>query len=205
MKSTGKPNLRDLKMEETRIALVEAAVHLFETQGFDQTTVDDIVSRVRVSPSTFFRYFGSKEDVVFADTVSRMTRVEAALQAPTAVDDPLSAAQRAITEETVGLVGMLPELEARCIKLWFAEPALQRRHLEHILRVEDAVSDLLARAWGIDPASDPRGRIAAAAMVGIARAAVGIDTLNAETARKSIEDGFARLRRGLEFLSPDKD
>ena len=45
--------------------LVDAAFELFEERGYEQTTVDDIADRAKVSRTTFFRTYRSKEDVIF--------------------------------------------------------------------------------------------------------------------------------------------
>ena len=50
-----------------RTAVVAAALELFERQGFEATSVEQIAQAAGVSRSTFFRQFGGKEDVVFAD------------------------------------------------------------------------------------------------------------------------------------------
>lgn len=57
--SSAKPPMRD--------ALVAAAFQLFLERGYEQTTVDDIVALAGVGRRSFFRYFPSKEDVVFPD------------------------------------------------------------------------------------------------------------------------------------------
>src|SRR5690606_19936308 len=50
-----------------RTVVVAAALELFARQGFEATSVEQIAQAAGVSRSTFFRQFGGKEDVVFAD------------------------------------------------------------------------------------------------------------------------------------------
>ncbi len=49
----------------TQRALQWAALELFGEQGYDDTTTDEIAVRAGVSPRTFFRYFPTKESVLF--------------------------------------------------------------------------------------------------------------------------------------------
>jgi len=73
--------LRARKKQATRDALIEAALDLFSTQGFDATSVDQIADRVEVSARTFHRYFAAKEDVLFPDTAARTELVATTLAA----------------------------------------------------------------------------------------------------------------------------
>jgi AcrR family transcriptional regulator len=61
------PSRRDEHKKRTRQALCEAALDLFSTQGYDATTTEQITERAGVSPRTFFRYFPTKESVVYND------------------------------------------------------------------------------------------------------------------------------------------
>src|SRR3954463_15606751 len=69
-------SLRARKKVKTRDALCRAAVELFISKGFEATTVEEICERAEVSPSTFFRYFPTKEAAAFADEEMRIALVE---------------------------------------------------------------------------------------------------------------------------------
>jgi AcrR family transcriptional regulator len=60
------PSLRDARKKRTRRALREAAHELFAAQGYDTTTTEEIAEKAGVSPRTFFRYFPTKESVLFS-------------------------------------------------------------------------------------------------------------------------------------------
>ena len=60
-------SLRERKKARTRASLREHALRLFREQGYPATTVEQIAAAAEVSPSTFFRYFPTKENVVIQD------------------------------------------------------------------------------------------------------------------------------------------
>ncbi|MER7081990.1 transcriptional regulator, TetR family [Saccharopolyspora kobensis] len=59
--------LRERKKRRTKQALIDAALRLFDAKGYDSTTVAEIAAAAEVSPATFFNYFATKDEVVFAD------------------------------------------------------------------------------------------------------------------------------------------
>ena len=63
-------------MSSARDRLIEAAFALFEERGYEATTVDDVAERAGVGRTTFFRAFGSKEDVIFPDHAVVLRAIE---------------------------------------------------------------------------------------------------------------------------------
>jgi len=61
---TGKPDRRERKKRETRNRILDAALSLFQSYGFDDTSIDQIAEAADISRGTFFNYFGTKESVL---------------------------------------------------------------------------------------------------------------------------------------------
>src|SRR5262249_5959111 len=60
------------RQERTRTALREAALARFIRDGFEQTSIADLAADAGVTPRTFYRYFASKDEVLFADYEARL-------------------------------------------------------------------------------------------------------------------------------------
>ena len=73
-------SLSDFSTPEMRVRLASAALDLFERDGFEDATVDDIAGTIGVSRRTFFRYFQAKEDAIFADQTEALSKLRSALE-----------------------------------------------------------------------------------------------------------------------------
>ena len=117
-----RPSLRERKKAQTRAAIQTHALRLFREQGYDATTIEQIIEAANVSETTFFRYFPTKEDVVLQDDYDPLIAyqgqppdlppVSAVRAAFAALFADMSAQQRAEQRERVALVLSVPRLRA---------------------------------------------------------------------------------------------
>jgi AcrR family transcriptional regulator len=95
-------NRRERKKRETRDALEAAALRLFAEKGYDETTVEEIAEAADVAVRTFFRYFQSKQHVLFGDVAHDVTgRLRSALDVQPTTLAPVLAVGAAL--ELLGL------------------------------------------------------------------------------------------------------
>ncbi|MEU6592905.1 TetR family transcriptional regulator [Streptomyces sp. NPDC046881] len=166
--------LRERKKRRTRESLLRAALELFTSQGYEQTTIDEIAEAVDVSQRTFFRYFAGKEDVAFA--VQKMTEAAfvAAVRARPPHEAPMKALRQAFLEgwetirETVESVVPV-ELYLRMYRTIESTPALLAVHLRRSAATEETIARVLAEREGVDVDTDPRPRLAVAVFGGVIR------------------------------------
>ena len=89
--------LRERKKLAVRTALEQTALRMFMEKGYDDTTVEEITEAVDVSTRTFFRYFATKDEVLFAHQDQRLAAIRAFF-ANRADSEPLSDTVRALVE-----------------------------------------------------------------------------------------------------------
>jgi AcrR family transcriptional regulator len=152
--------LRERKKQQTRAALVDAALTLFEAKGFEATTVEEIAAAADVSPRTFFRYFTAKEGVLLAVHDEEFSRLL------DAVDGAAS-----LAEAVVSTIDGDHERFRRVQELLARTPALRATFLERTVEQERQLVDKLLPA---DPSPEQvlRTRLLVAATYAALRVAI---------------------------------
>ncbi|WP_134740836.1 TetR/AcrR family transcriptional regulator [Nocardioides sp. 503] len=147
----------------TEQRLRAAAFELFEQQGYDATTVESIAERAGVGRTTFFRAFGSKEDVIFPDHTDVLARVRQRLAASSAAETPA-----AVTEAArLVLRRYLDEgdLARARYRLTRTIPALRSREIAHLQQYQQEFRDHIRRWTGEEPGADLRAELMASSVV----------------------------------------
>ena len=141
--------LRERKKAKTRAAIQRHALRLFREQGYEATTVEQIAEAAEVSPSTFFRYFPTKEDVVLYDAFDPV--LIASFEAQPAELTPLQAMRNAM--HTV-YAAMSPEDLAEQWEramLVFSVPDVRQQALDDALATAHLFAEIVARRVGRRP------------------------------------------------------
>ncbi|MCX5343818.1 TetR family transcriptional regulator [Streptomyces atratus] len=166
--------LRERKKRRTRDALLHAALDLFTGQGYEETTVDEIVDAVEVSQRTFFRYFASKEEAAFAiqemvesHFLSELRRRPASEAPFEAMRSAVLCAWNSIGEAIEAIITV--ELHMRTYRMIESTPSLLAAHLRRSMDLENQIAQLIAEREGLDVRTDPRPRVAVAAFCGVMR------------------------------------
>ncbi|RAG87070.1 TetR family transcriptional regulator [Streptacidiphilus pinicola] len=147
-----------------RESLVRAAFQLFLERGFEQTTIDDIVSLAGVGRRSFFRYFPSKEDVVFPDHEGALQGMTAFLREAPADGDPVAQACDA-SRLVLAMYAADPLFSVQRYRLTREVPGLRAHELSVVWRYERALAEHL-RERGADRSDGAlRADVVAAAVV----------------------------------------
>jgi AcrR family transcriptional regulator len=190
------PGLRERKKQKTRWSIQEQALRLFQEQGYDKTTVDQIAEAAEISPSTFFRYFKTKEDVVLQDEY-----------------DPIMERLYVAAPREMGLVAALRHALAEAFAtfdeadrttliqrtdLTMSVPALRMRLLDSLIGTTDLLASAAAQRTGGSP-DDFRLRMFSGACIGAILAAMfaWIDSDRSEDIAALMDRALAELEKGF--------
>ena len=178
--------LRERKKLKTREAIRREAFRLFDENGYANTTVEQIADAAEVSPSTFFRYFPSKESVLLADDMDPVM-LEALERQPRELS-PMAAIRRAAEETFATMSEDQWEVERTRQRLIFSIPEIKSAMYDEYYRTIRIFTEALSQRLGRDR-DDFELRVFAGALTGAFMGIVDEEPL-------SIADMF----RAMDFL-----
>ncbi len=176
--------LRERKKLKTRAAIRREAFRLIEENGWANTTVEQIAEAAEVSPSTFFRYFPSKESVLLADDMDPLLIEEFAKQP--AELSPITAFRRAAEATFEAMSDDQWEFERTRQRLIFSIPELESAFYEEYRRTIRMTTEALGQRLGRDP-DDFELKVFAGALAGAMMAVADRIPMSVETIRRALD------------------
>lgn len=155
--------LRERKKARTRALVRQQALRLFREQGYAATTVEQIAEAAEISPSTFFRYFPTKEDVIFSGDVD--PEIISRFMAAPADRTPVQAFRSAVHAVLLNLSDEDLAAAVERHRLTFEVPELRAAALQNMAASVEMLSNMIADRAGRDPA-DFEVRVFAGAVFG---------------------------------------
>jgi AcrR family transcriptional regulator len=134
--------LRERKKAKTRAAIQRHALRLFRESGYSATTMEQIAAAADVSPSTVYRYFPTKEDLILQDDYDPMMAAAFRAQPP---ELSTLEAFRAAANEVLTTVSTDDRAEAlERARLSYTIPEVRARTLDHLFVTADMLAELFA-------------------------------------------------------------
>ncbi|WP_043631769.1 TetR/AcrR family transcriptional regulator [Nonomuraea candida] len=158
-----RPGLRERKKAKTRALIQKEALRLFRDQGYAATTVEQIAEAAEVAPSTVFRYFPTKEDLVLVDQFPPFVEALDAVPPEFGPVRAVRTAMRAVIE------GQTPQERADSVArelLMLTMPELWAASIANVTGVARTLQERLARREGRAP-DDPEIRNVTGAIMGV--------------------------------------
>ncbi len=191
-------SLRERKKARTRAAIREHALRLFREQGYESTTVEQIAAAAEVSPSTFFRYFPTKEDVVLRDDFDE--RMFGAFEQQPLSLSPIAALRAAMSEAIATFTPAEWAEFQEMSSFGMSIPEVRARMLDEMSRMIETAVDALAKRTGRSPA-ELSVRVYAGAIIGAIMAVMGPEAYSEGTvdaqAFERVDEALALLESGL--------
>jgi AcrR family transcriptional regulator len=196
MKDNQLLGLRERKKLKAKAAIQDQALRLFAKQGYGATTVEQIAEAAEVSPSTFFRYFKTKEAVVMYDSLDPVV-IESFKQQPAELS-VIQALRIAIRESFTSIPAERLALEMKRFELARTIPELKTTMLDEMTRNIDMLANMIAERTN-HSADDLGVQNLAGSIIGVGMAALlqAYKRPKAVDSIQAFDAALARLEQGL--------
>ncbi|HTZ87709.1 MAG TPA: helix-turn-helix domain-containing protein [Solirubrobacteraceae bacterium] len=138
--------------------LAQAALDLYEEQGFENTTVAEIAARAGLTERTFFRHFADKREVLFAGGEFQESIIAGVTGAPESAS-PIEAATAGL-DAAGALLEDRHEFAIRRQRVIAASPDLREREVMKLAAVATALAGALRTRGVAEPAATLTGEVA---------------------------------------------
>lgn len=173
-------SLRDRNRLNAKRSVQRAALAMFRAHGFDSVTVESIAREVGMAPSTVYRLFTTKEEIVLWD--EHDLEIDRALEEQLRLHPPLEAMRIAFVEALGGRYDDDLEFQLARVTYIYATERLHAAALQADLRHRLELTDGLRRVLG------KRNQHAAPMLAGAALLAVdvAVERWQAEGAKRAL-------------------
>lgn len=187
--------LRERKKARTKSAIQSHAVRLFREQGYAATTVEQVAEAAEVSPSTVFRYFATKEDLVLTDEYDPIIFTAFAAQPPEL--NLIQAWRAALRDALAGMTAEDVAIQLDRGRLLLSVPELWGATLRDTQHTLEIMMNLSADRVGRPP-TDQAVRTTVGAIFGVLLTAA-LEWVKTEDPRimSTLDDALAQLDSGL--------
>jgi AcrR family transcriptional regulator len=127
--------------------ITSVAMRLFLDQGFEQTTIDQIASTAGISRRSFFRYFGTKEDILLGDLAKQGELARDALEQIPPEVGPWEALREALV--AVNALTIEPDVTLKIATMMYRTPSLRSRSIEKHLHWQSLLLPDIRRRLGL--------------------------------------------------------
>jgi len=198
--------LRERKRQQTRRALISAAMRLFAEKGYDETTVAEIAAAADVSTKTFFNHFASKDEVLFPYLSGRIDAAAAVIEQRGPGENVADVLVRAMEHMLASAVRdeLAAGLASTRLPWVLSVPAVQAATLRRYFLAETQLAEALHRAYP-ETLDEPAAAAAIGSLMGAVLAAALVSLQHGATtgqiqaaARRALDiavGGLQSLRR----------
>lgn len=188
------PSLSSRKREFVRETIFDAAIELFATKGFDETTVEEVAQAAGVSRASFFRYFSGKDDLLAQNVLKYGHALTAAIK----TSQP-SLTTFEIMKETVLSVARHtvshPRLR-KVIEISQRSASAMQAHSSRMIEVEESVAEAFAERIGNSSGDELEPRLLATLTVSAMNVAIlSWYRGDSQELAAAVEQVFSRLTR----------
>jgi AcrR family transcriptional regulator len=200
-------SLQARKQELVRNAIYDAAIEIFSTKGFDETTVEEVAQAAGVSRRSFFRYFASKDDLLALSVVNYGQGLVSAVAACPASLGPME-----VIRETVVSCAKYAASQPRTrqtVEIAVKSASARQAYQSRLMEVEDALAEAFAARIKNASRDDLKARMYASVTLLVMNLTIGAwfrqEYDDISTSYRQVFTGLTRLFDEMASVAPGSE